>query len=318
MKRSGELVRWRRRKKVFLHIGFHKTGSTALQQYLSENREELAAAGTYYPRPLGSWPSHPELAWALCGNIFDWQDRKYSVEEVTQHYRREIDDCCQPRIVLSSEEFSRLNYYPGAIAALAEALRRYDLRIIAYLRSARDFLSSRYRHEVQEQSEGRSFLEYVTSPENLECAWFLPRLRPWFEVFGDAVEVRLYDRRQLVGNSIVPDFFDAIGTDPSALEGMRAPPESIEIAATMALFLASVNRSDIDPAAKQQVFETAMAMTRIVGRQDGSDIYEEVGVPALVLRQLDDYDGDMKRLLAGGRRRRLRDRFGLGRFVRRR
>ena len=37
-------------KKIILHIGGHKTGSTSLQCYLMDNREQLKAEGIYYPR----------------------------------------------------------------------------------------------------------------------------------------------------------------------------------------------------------------------------------------------------------------------------
>src|SRR5690606_33106823 len=38
-----------RKKKVILHIGLPKTGSTALQQALYQNREELLRQGVLYP-----------------------------------------------------------------------------------------------------------------------------------------------------------------------------------------------------------------------------------------------------------------------------
>jgi hypothetical protein len=37
--------------KLILHIGTHKTGTTALQQFLYANRQPLAAGGFYYATP---------------------------------------------------------------------------------------------------------------------------------------------------------------------------------------------------------------------------------------------------------------------------
>ena len=37
--------------KLILHIGTHKTGTTALQQFLHANREALAARGFHYATP---------------------------------------------------------------------------------------------------------------------------------------------------------------------------------------------------------------------------------------------------------------------------
>jgi len=36
-------------KRIFLHIGFHKTGTSALQEYLSKNREYLLKQKILYP-----------------------------------------------------------------------------------------------------------------------------------------------------------------------------------------------------------------------------------------------------------------------------
>ncbi len=35
---------------IYLHIGTHKTGTTSIQRYLSQNRDALAAQGIWYPR----------------------------------------------------------------------------------------------------------------------------------------------------------------------------------------------------------------------------------------------------------------------------
>ena len=41
------------RKRLILHIGMHKTGSSSIQHFLSRNRLALAAAGVLYPRSVG-------------------------------------------------------------------------------------------------------------------------------------------------------------------------------------------------------------------------------------------------------------------------
>src|SRR5438128_10443001 len=38
--------------RLILHIGTHKTGSTALQHFLSANRKELSEYGIYYASPV--------------------------------------------------------------------------------------------------------------------------------------------------------------------------------------------------------------------------------------------------------------------------
>ena len=41
--------------KLILHIGTHKTGSTALQQFLYRNPDSLAKVGIHYAVPPSAW-----------------------------------------------------------------------------------------------------------------------------------------------------------------------------------------------------------------------------------------------------------------------
>jgi len=50
-------------KKVFIHVGFHKTGTTAIQESLFANSKALKDLGTTYVR-TGKKASH-RAAWAL-------------------------------------------------------------------------------------------------------------------------------------------------------------------------------------------------------------------------------------------------------------
>ena len=50
-------------KRVVAHVGFHKTGTTALQESFSKNSEELKALGIIYP-DFGQ-KAHHRAAWAL-------------------------------------------------------------------------------------------------------------------------------------------------------------------------------------------------------------------------------------------------------------
>lgn len=60
--------------RTIIHIGQHKTGTTALQQYLQEKRSNLATAGLYVPESLVGYkdPSHFML------NVFALDEGRYS------------------------------------------------------------------------------------------------------------------------------------------------------------------------------------------------------------------------------------------------
>ena len=53
-------------RRVVLHVGLHKTGTTYLQQLFKANRDALAEQGVYYPGAADE-PSHHMAAWDLRG-----------------------------------------------------------------------------------------------------------------------------------------------------------------------------------------------------------------------------------------------------------
>ena len=50
--------------RIVLHIGFHKTGSSAIQANLAEFATLYRKQGLVVPEGLSRWTGHPELAWA--------------------------------------------------------------------------------------------------------------------------------------------------------------------------------------------------------------------------------------------------------------
>ena len=88
---------------VLLHIGVHKTGTTALQAALADAREDLLARGVRYP---GKLQAQHRAALALLGRPWGWNARGGSVMD-----RRHFDSLVRRvarhdgRVVISSEFF---------------------------------------------------------------------------------------------------------------------------------------------------------------------------------------------------------------------
>jgi hypothetical protein len=92
-------------RRVFLHIGLPKTGTTSLQTFLARNRALLREGGFEYPEvatnPAGN--AHHNLTWKLLGSESYAPDRG-TLEEFIRHASalpRSI-----PNLVVSSEGFS--------------------------------------------------------------------------------------------------------------------------------------------------------------------------------------------------------------------
>ena len=72
-------------KKLILHIGTHKTGSTAIQNWLYWNRDTLAAQGVLYARtdrePYPHLKKHTSLHHALMHASGDFRSEWQQIEE---------------------------------------------------------------------------------------------------------------------------------------------------------------------------------------------------------------------------------------------
>ena len=208
-------------KTLALHIGIHKTGTTAIQNFAVRNRDRLAAHGILFPRTgflvrprrttEDATPGHLPLARSLARPT-----SKEAGRVRTELFREmEAEDC--PTLLITSETMSAPGYLaPGA--GLAPFLARgYRPRVIAYLRRQDTWLDSWYRERVRwvgKMREKRS-LDAFVAEEGDEWLDYGARLAVWEDAVGsENVELRSYeDVRQARG--IVPDFFDQLGVDVS-------------------------------------------------------------------------------------------------------
>ena len=105
------------RKKVFLHIGLHKTGTTSLQRFLIDQRGPLLARGLFVPEK-GAY----ELAKQVERDEYD------AFGKAIETFR----ECPANAAMISSEVFDRLKLEP--IATLESMMTGFDLKIIVVLR----------------------------------------------------------------------------------------------------------------------------------------------------------------------------------------
>ncbi|MEL7301275.1 MAG: hypothetical protein AAFM92_12910 [Pseudomonadota bacterium] len=144
-------------KRLILHAGMHKTGTTAIQSIAAKNRDDLFKKGVYYPR---SWeffgnPSHLPSAnahFSLFNALAGLRPRdKKNLQRFRTHLLEEIPD--DFTILLSAESLNR-HVVPQA-ASFAEGHRAYIARVaeyfagfhteaVVYFRQPSDFAESMY------------------------------------------------------------------------------------------------------------------------------------------------------------------------------
>jgi hypothetical protein len=129
----------------YIHIGTHKTGSSAIQRLIMENREKLERHGILVPLlafetdfMLGG---HVNIPRELSGDIL-FNPKFGTVVDLFQTIR---DASCSTAIV-SSELFEFLWAKPEGVHRLASwiARARYTPKVIVYLRSRSRYIESLY------------------------------------------------------------------------------------------------------------------------------------------------------------------------------
>lgn len=224
---------------LLLHVGPHKTGSTAIQNMLAGNAAALDAAG-WRVETLPEIDSGPHgLADMVSMDRLD--AAQPALDALAGRARRDGDT------ILSSENFSRLN--PDQAGALVAALPFDDIRVVYYLRNPllrlqsawRERVKHGYRHTLVEFVAGRLLAPFQDSEINDTV-----RLRPWIEALGgDHVDVHLYDPIADAGAHFFATYAPAVD-DPVAPPhrvNLSPPVERVEVYRALAGYQTHLLRS---------------------------------------------------------------------------
>jgi hypothetical protein len=192
------------RKKIILHIGASKAGSSSIQAFLRRNRLAFGKLGYVVPDTslsIGGPVSGDHVfaleALAKAGDAATFRDRVESLFE--------LSGADTKAIVFSAENLSNT----GNSAIIAGLSDDYDLRIILYLRRQDELLTSAWQ-------------QWASKIETDFNAWLIMALKQyghwdrvlaeWLRHAGrDAMVARVFDRASFLNGDLLQDFVDAIG-----------------------------------------------------------------------------------------------------------
>lgn len=231
--------------RILIHAGVQRTGSTALQRFLTMNRGRLMKLGFRYP---GGRKTHHRLSHAL-------RRGEAGAEEMLA-----IDppETGARTVILSAESFCQ----HADLGWLAEVRRRRHVEVVFYLRRQDHWIASWYNQNIRVPFDRRlatatpdRFLRQIGTFHWLDYAALIDR---WSKALGpDAVSARIVEPGQV--DDVVTDFCVLAGFDGTAMEhpGERRnaslPVHLIEIARCLEL-------SGLEPAARARV-EAALRTT---------------------------------------------------------
>lgn len=215
-------------KKLFLHIGFNKTGSTSLQKNLEINAKELQARGVLYPSkrnaPFMQRWQHVPLAAAVPNRNVPWlrERKRDTLGQAWPSLQQYLAAHPHDQLILSSESFGGLDFNIAKVRWVQSQLPDYDITIVAYIRRQDSYFLSTYQEGIKAGwTKPFRFDDYHTT----RSLYFADRLRPWKTVFGkNNVIVRPFAPDFWPEGELFFDFCQAIGIDHKGLT--LAEPEN--------------------------------------------------------------------------------------------
>lgn len=207
-------------KKLYIHIGHYKTGTTALQILLDYNEAHLLAHGFEYSPRVRHHSKHSQLAFAvfqeagITSLMHGYDDPVTSTALWTAICSRTRNSPAHSTII-SSEELMRFGAIASAPAKLAEfagIADGIDITIIAYLRSPQDHLRSWHNQLVKMRMQVGDFGAAVQDSIEPVHYDYAAALKPWIDTFGaDRVILRDYDAIRHNRTGLFQDFFNVVG-----------------------------------------------------------------------------------------------------------
>lgn len=207
---------------LLIHVGRAKTGSTALQIFLYENREKLEDYGWCYPSLKEEFPF---VAGNGCpeknGDIFleeieEKRELSKSKENWNIVWEGILEKLKEKNVIISAEELSGIDITQKF---LIKAKQKYStIKVIIYLRRQDRAIEAMWNQRVKGQKrDNRSFEEFISSEEYKKTLFYKKNLDIISEIIGkENIIVRVYEKQRLINKShkIAEDFLSSIGIEP--------------------------------------------------------------------------------------------------------
>ncbi|MGD8458533.1 MAG: hypothetical protein PVF83_19320, partial [Anaerolineales bacterium] len=193
---------------IFLHIGTHKTGSTAIQKSLLKGKEKLRDEKIVYLTQLPARKNIEKLS-VLDSDIIS-SSREFFLRKIAPYP-------ASTRFVMSYEGYSG-DVFRGYLNSeiVAESLRRItegcEVEIIVFLRRQDLFIESMYTQTIH-QGQTWSFNDFLTTFDNSSFNWYLLLSNYAKYFYKSRITVRRYEKKHLMNQNSVVEFAHIIDSN---------------------------------------------------------------------------------------------------------
>lgn len=218
-------------KKITLHIGLSKTGTSSIQNYMRDNVTKLNSLdiNVYLS---SDWPHG--LAKAIISDE----------EQFLYEFKRLLKKEQKSHVIISSEYFEFFS--PEKISKLKEFLLDYRVTVVAYLKRQDQAIVSMYNEEVKKGVTLLNFKNYCD--ENWQRFDYSNLLSNWSEFFGeDNILIRPFQKSVFLNENLIDDFFGIVGVNlesDSISPSVNVSVSRLALELTRIFYLAGQQRYD--------------------------------------------------------------------------
>lgn len=206
-------------KRLILHIGTPKTGSTSIQESLGNSRQILLRNNVHYPtvQPYNHifnfvpiFLDDPNVALPFKLLQITGDEKNTKVQNYRKLWENEIRSCTKDYFIISAEDFTLPYFTEDAVNRLKIFVEQFfdEITIIAYVRHYDQWIPSQIQQAVKNgmNSELVELIEHF-----LKCP---PRMayrkifRKWIKAFGkENIVIRPFDPKVFHNDRLLDDFF---------------------------------------------------------------------------------------------------------------
>lgn len=219
-------------KEIIVHIGMHKTGSTAIQKSLDQfENEDISFISIDNPNASRA------IVTAFSRRYLEYEHWKKAfmtteeIEQLRSRYRADLQSKLQqistPRAIISGEDIS--SFDPQSARKLLDYLANYadTVRIISYVRDPLSLAVSAFQEQVK-NGQGELPKKFGMNYQR--------RIQKFVNLVGhENMIVREYAPKKFTNGCVVEDFCELAGIDASTVAVQRAN-ESLTADAVKAIY----------------------------------------------------------------------------------
>ena len=210
-------------KTLYIHIGHYKTGTTALQVFLSQNPDFLSENGVAYPHLWRHNSKHSAFAFSILQAagvdklMYDYSDPTPPQDMWPELFNR-VAEAKQDTTLISSEEFMRIGQFPKAQDILCQIMRTrpkdIQVKALAYLREPGAHVQSWYNQLIKMKFRVADLNHAVNGDiEDIHYDYQMA-LSPWIDILGpNNIIIRPYIKDSANPAALHQDFMGIFGID---------------------------------------------------------------------------------------------------------